>query len=72
MPVKPAEWTALLILAEALIILVWDLFAGWRWGASATVSHVLAGWLRAYPILSFLLGGLIFHLIFPLVISNDR
>jgi hypothetical protein len=60
-----AVWTVLTL----VLVLVVDLIAA-LWGQpDLTVSYIIYDYGRRYPFLYFLLGGLVFHLVFPLVLT---
>ena len=48
-----ARITAIILLVLVHFILVWDVYAGMRWGGRASVSYILHGWVEAYPIILF-------------------
>lgn len=57
--------TACVIVAITLIVIVYDVFAAWKWGRTATVSWVLLTASQEYPIIAFAFGVLMGHLFAP-------
>lgn len=61
-----ARVTAVLLLLIIHFVLAWDVYAGMRWGGEASVSVVLAEWVRQYPIIALTTGIVIGHIVWPL------
>jgi hypothetical protein len=51
------------------LVLVVDLVAAFQGTPDLTVSYIIYDYGRRYPFLYFVLGGLVFHLVFPLVLT---
>lgn len=54
-------YTQICIIAMALLIVSYDVFAVLKWGGEKSVSWQMWLWAKAYPIVPFLLGVIIGH-----------
>jgi hypothetical protein len=59
-----------LLFLLVIVVGVFDVVALGRWGQQATISFVVKGWSARFPILPFLMGLVIGHLLWP-VTSDD-
>jgi hypothetical protein len=61
----PQQWTKVLMLAAAIALGAYDVWALWQHGRAATLSVVLLEVSQRYPILPFGLGLLAGHVFWP-------
>lgn len=61
----PQRGLAALFIAVCLAVSVWDLVALANGRREDTVSEILAGWVREFPILAVAIGVVIGHLFWP-------
>lgn len=58
--------TKIFILADAALVVGYDIFAYRRWGVGATISRVVIRWAEASTVgavaIGFVIGGLLVHL----------
>jgi hypothetical protein len=57
--------TAAVLVILLLSVQVWDVVAVLCYGREATISNVLQGWSRQYPILTLAIGIVLGHLFWP-------
>ena len=55
------DYTKIFIIAQIIIIAIWDILAFWKGGRDATITHVLRGWAQNSPIIVLAIGVLIGH-----------
>jgi hypothetical protein len=58
--------TLALLISIGLILFVYDVVVSLVWGHQASISVVLAETGQRWPIVPLLLGGLLFHVYWPL------
>jgi len=58
-----SDLTAWLLYLLILAVGTYDVIIAWRYGPRATVSHVVLRFSREYPILPFLAGVVLGHLL---------
>ncbi len=63
---KPEQLTEIVLCCTALWVGGYALFACLFLPTQATVSETLYRWCREYPIIALLLGGVLFHALWPL------
>lgn len=61
----PAEITGIVLFALLVFIGVYDVWASYTLGRSATVSYVVQSWAIQFPILGVLIGIILGHLFWP-------
>jgi len=66
-PVTPQHTLAVSVLALFVVIGIWDIVAYIRQDQGATVSNILAGWAREFPIFAVAIGAIVGHLFWPLI-----
>lgn len=59
----PSTYAALVLGVILLIAGVYDYLAVIHWGYDGTLTYVLRGWIRKYPLLPFAAGALVMHLL---------
>ena len=68
---SPVLVTTAVIVAVCLFLVVYDIFAAWKWGEKATISYVMGHYGRIYPIIvagpCLIVGVLIGHFWWPIV-----
>lgn len=64
-----AKVTAVILLVMIHTVLLWDVYAGMRWGGPATVSVILNSWIQDYPIIALTTGIVIGHIVWPLNVT---
>ncbi len=57
--------TSTFIVAAAIVIVAFDIWAVWKRGGNATVSWVLDTWTTSRPIVMAIIFGVIGHIFFP-------
>jgi hypothetical protein len=62
---EPRTITALVLLVNALVLGLFDIYMIARYGGEASISLVMYDLAREYPILAFLIGGVCFHWFWP-------
>lgn len=62
--------TRVVILADALLMILYDVWAYWKLGQASTISMVLFRDCQKYPIIAVLFGVLVGHLFFPLLFNS--
>jgi hypothetical protein len=60
------RYTAMVLTLNVLGLVLWDVFAAWRWGIDATISAVLYEAVLKYPVIAFTIGGAAGHAFWPL------
>ena len=65
MKMSLAASIALALLALHLVVGAWDIYATFWLPPGSTVSWVLQGWCRHWPVLPFAMGVLAGHLLWP-------
>jgi len=63
---SPALFIALWLIANVLIVGLYDVFALFFLSPEETVSYWMQAWLRAFPVLGIALGIVIGHLAWPI------
>ncbi len=54
-----------ILVATALLLIAWDVYAYLAAGSEATISRVTLGFARQHPVLPFAVGVLMGHLFWP-------
>ena len=64
------QWTIVFIITATLGLIGWDIYAFLKGGSMVTISLVILGWSKDYPILPFAFGVLCGHLFVPIGIEK--
>lgn len=59
------NFTAWLLVAVAIFLGVYDIYAAWKWGYHGTISYDILSAALMHPILAFAAGVLCGHLFWP-------
>ena len=58
-------WTIGILVGVTLLLIVWDVYAATNKERDDTISEVVLGFARRHPVIPFLLGVLMGHLLWP-------
>ena len=58
-------WTIGILVGVTLLLIVWDVYAATNKAGDDTISEVVLGFARRHPVIPFLLGVLMGHLLWP-------
>ena len=58
-------WTIGILVGVTLLLIVWDVYAATNKERGDTISEVVLGFARRHPVIPFLLGVLMGHLLWP-------
>jgi len=62
---KAAVWIGVWLIVNLTLVALWDLHQSTTGANEATVSAVLRGWSKAWPVLPAAIGFLMGHLLWP-------
>lgn len=66
---NPEVITGFIVAFAIAVVGIWDLIAILRWGPTATVSQFWWDLAKKYPVINVLIGIVIGHLTFPIILS---
>jgi len=58
-------WTIAILAGVSLLLIVWDIYAATNKERGDTISEVVLDFARRHPVIPFLLGVLMGHLLWP-------
>lgn len=65
MLLKKRHWTVIILAVVTVFLIVWDVYAFMTAGTPGTVSDIVLDFAGMHPVLPFIIGVLMGHLLWP-------